>query len=52
MIEKMPGSFNGSLAFGESALTEAASASEVDVVMAAIVGGGGLGFNLCCCNCR
>ncbi|MGB1966905.1 MAG: 1-deoxy-D-xylulose-5-phosphate reductoisomerase [Litorivicinaceae bacterium] len=42
MIEKMPGSFNGSLAFGESALTEAASASDVDVVMAAIVGGAGL----------
>lgn len=42
MIEKMPCSFNGSLAFGESALTEAASASEVDVVMAAIVGGAGL----------
>ena len=42
MIEKMPSSFNGSLAFGESALTEAASAPEVDVVMAAIVGGAGL----------
>jgi len=42
LMEKLPKSFNGSLAFGEHSLTEAACASEVDVVMAAIVGGAGL----------
>lgn len=42
LMEKLPKSFNGSLAFGEHSLSEAACASEVDVVMAAIVGGAGL----------
>ena len=42
LMEKLPKGFNGSLAFGEHSLTEAARASEVDVVMAAIVGGAGL----------
>ena len=41
-MEKLPKHFNGSLAFGEHSLTEAASATDVDVVMAAIVGGAGL----------
>ena len=41
-IEKLPKHFNGSFAFGEYSLTEAASATDVDVVMAAIVGGAGL----------
>ena len=42
LMEQLPKDFNGSLAFGEHSLAEAASASEVDVVMAAIVGGAGL----------
>jgi 1-deoxy-D-xylulose-5-phosphate reductoisomerase len=42
LMERLPKSFNGSLAFGEHSLAEAACASEVDVVMAAIVGGAGL----------
>ena len=42
LMEKLPKDFEGSLAFGEHSLAEAASASEVDVVMAAIVGGAGL----------
>jgi 1-deoxy-D-xylulose-5-phosphate reductoisomerase len=42
LLEKIPKDFKGSLAFGEYSLTEAASASEVDVVIAAIVGSAGL----------
>ena len=42
LLEKIPKNFKGSLAFGEHSLTEAASASEVDVVIAAIVGSAGL----------
>ena len=42
LLEKIPKNFNGSLAFGEDSLTEAASASEVDIVIAAIVGSAGL----------
>ena len=42
LVEQLPKDFKGSLAFGEHSLAEAASASEVDVVMAAIVGGAGL----------
>ena len=46
LVEQLPKDFNGSLAFGEHSLAEAASASEVDVVMAAIVGGAGLVLNV------
>ncbi len=42
LMERLPKWFNGSLAFGENFLVEAAKAPEVDVVMAAIVGGVGL----------
>tara|TARA_B100001093_G_scaffold81077_1_gene72472 strand:+ start:2223 stop:3401 length:1179 start_codon:yes stop_codon:yes gene_type:complete len=42
LMERLPRKFKGSLAFGESSLVEAANATEVDVVMAAIVGGAGL----------
>jgi 1-deoxy-D-xylulose-5-phosphate reductoisomerase len=42
LMGRLPKNFNGSLAFGEHSLAEAACASEVDVVMAAIVGGAGL----------
>lgn len=42
LLSQLPSDFKGSLAFGEAALAEASVASEVDVVMAAIVGGAGL----------
>ena len=42
LIDQLPISFNGSLAFGEHSLVEAASGSEVDIVIAAIVGSAGL----------
>ena len=42
LLKKIPSHFNGSLAFGEHSLTEAACASEVDIVVAAIVGAAGL----------
>lgn len=42
LLSRLPHDFKGSVAFGDIALTEAAVASEVDVVMAAIVGGAGL----------
>lgn len=42
LLARLPHDFKGSVAFGEDALAEAAVASEVDVVMAAIVGGAGL----------
>lgn len=42
LIAQLPSSFSGSLAFGVESLVEAAVASDVDVVMAAIVGGAGL----------
>ena len=42
LMERLPKKFGGSLAFGETSLIEAANATEVDVVMAAIVGGAGL----------
>ncbi|HBX26701.1 MAG TPA: 1-deoxy-D-xylulose-5-phosphate reductoisomerase, partial [Gammaproteobacteria bacterium] len=42
LMERLPKWFKGSLAFGENFLVEAAKAPEVDVVMAAIVGGVGL----------
>jgi len=42
LLSRLPHDFKGSVAFGEVALAEAAVASEVDVVMAAIVGGAGL----------
>lgn len=42
LLARLPHDFKGSVAFGDIALTEAAVASEVDVVMAAIVGGAGL----------
>ena len=42
LMERLPKQFGGSLAFGENSLIEAANATEVDVVMAAIVGSAGL----------
>jgi 1-deoxy-D-xylulose-5-phosphate reductoisomerase len=42
LLAQLPHHFKGSVSFGEAALAEAASGSEVDVVMAAIVGGAGL----------
>jgi 1-deoxy-D-xylulose-5-phosphate reductoisomerase len=42
LLSRLPHDFKGSVAFGDIALIEAAVASEVDVVMAAIVGGAGL----------
>ena len=42
LMERLPKQFRGSLAFGENSLIEAANATEVDVIMAAIVGGAGL----------
>ncbi len=42
LTEKIPKNFSGLLAFGEDSLVEAASASEVDIVVAAIVGAAGL----------
>ena len=42
LMERLPKQFKGSLAFDESSLIEAANATEVDVVMAAIVGSAGL----------
>ena len=47
-MERLPKQFRGSLAFGENSLIEAANATEVDVIMAAIVGGAAT-FDLCCC---
>lgn len=42
LLSRLPSGFKGTLAFGDGSLAEAAVASEVDVVMAAIVGGAGL----------
>ncbi|MDB4021101.1 1-deoxy-D-xylulose-5-phosphate reductoisomerase [Litorivicinus sp.] len=42
LLGQLPPDFKGSVAFGEASLIEAAGSSEVDVVMAAIVGGAGL----------
>ena len=42
LMTQMPADFKGSVAFGEDALSEAATGTDVAVVMAAIVGGAGL----------
>ena len=42
LLAQLPHHFKGSVSFGESALAEAATGADVDVVMAAIVGGAGL----------